>query len=395
MIKKLRKKFVFTTMAFMTVTFGVLLLVYHFTTKFWDEQEILNNLKWYSKSDSFFEFDESDDEMLNEYDSPIFAIWLDEGLNILNVQSSYKTTQEAPSKSDISAIFHLPSEKYTWKSYIYCISETPEGYLLIITDTSEGLSGIYRNIGVFLLIAAGFLGLLLISIFLSRFVTLPAKEALEREKQFISDASHELKTPLAAISINAQAMQTEFQDNRNLKNILSATKRMDALIQKLLKLSYLEETRSKVEMKEFSLSQCCEEIALSMESSIYEKRITFRYEIEDAVSYFGNENDIKQVIAILLDNALKYTPKLGVISFRLERKESGKVIRIENSGEGIQPEELPHIFERFYRVDKSRSVNDNSYGLGLAIAKAIVEAHGASIHVSGEYGKNIFFEICL
>lgn len=394
MIKKLRQKFVIATMFFMTVTLGVLLFANNLSTKYWAEQEILQELEWYAESDSFFEFDLLAEEISEEYDKPIFAIELDKKFRIQHIQASLRTGGEAPSEKDISAIFSQSLNKNKWKSYLYIIREQADGYLLVITDTSEGKKGFYRILSNFLLICVGFSVLLLVSLFLSRFVTEPARNALEREKQFISDASHELKTPLAAISINAQVLQTELADNKHLRNILSETRRMNALIQKLLKLSYMEEAGNNIEKKLFSLSQSCEEMVLSMESSIYEQKIKFGYEIEEEITYYGNEEDIKQVIAILLDNALKHTPELGTIYFELKRSNLIPIILVKNSGQGIRPEDIPHIFERFYQIEKSRNNVSDSYGLGLAIAKAIIDAHGAEINVACEYGKEVTFTIC-
>lgn len=389
MIKKLRQKFVMVTMVFMMATLGALLLANNISMKYWQEQEIVQELEWYAESDSFFEFD----LLAEEYDKPIFAIELDKELHIQNIQASLRTGGEAPSEEEISAIFSRPLDKNKWKSYRYIIKEQADGYLLVITDTSEGKGAFYRALSNFFLLCTGFSALLLVSLFLSRFVTEPAKNALEREKQFISDASHELKTPLAAISINAQVLQTEFSDNKYLRNILSETRRMNLLIQKLLRLSYLEEAGSNIEKKLFTLSRSCEETALSMESSIFEQKIKFSYEIEENVTYCGNEEDIKQVIVILLDNAIKHTPKLGTIIFELKRNHVCPVMLVKNSGQGIPPEDLPHIFERFYQIDKSRNNSSDSYGLGLAIAKAILDAHGAKINVESEYGKGAAFII--
>lgn len=245
----------------------------------------------------------------------------------------------------------------------------------------------YKPLTDILVIACEFLVLLLISLFLSRFVTEPAEKALEREKQFISDASHELKTPLAAISINAQALQAEIGNDRHIRHILSEARRMDVLVQKLLKLSYIEEVGKRIEMEKFSLSKAAEEMVLTFESNVFERKINFEYEIEDGIFYCGNEDEIKQVIMILLDNAMKHSDEAGRIFFQLRRSGKSIVATVENSGTAISPDDLPHIFERFYRADKSRASDENSYGLGLAIAKAVLDSHNAKITTERKEGE--------
>lgn len=167
------------------------------------------------------------------------------------------------------------------------------------------------------LIITAFCLLLLVSVFLSRFVTEPAKKALEREKQFISDASHELKTPISAIILNAQAMYGIAERNKYMDNILSEAERINRLIKRLLILAYADESENRVEKSKFSLSESCEEIALPFESAAFENKIDFSYDISENIFYNGNCEDIKQVISILLDNAFKYTPQNGKIILKL------------------------------------------------------------------------------
>lgn len=377
----------------MTFTFGVLFIIDNITTKYWEEDYLIQTLKWYTKDNSFLSRFPFEEDIINEHGNPIYVINLDRQHQILNIQSSHKTFHSPISEADISKIFKQSLDKHRFKSYLYILTEQEDGYSLTITDISGGKGQIYKILGDIFLFTVGFSILLMVSIFLSKFITEPAEKALEREKQFISDVSHELKTPLAAISINAQALQVDMGNSKHLQYILSETKRMDTLIQKLLKLAYTDEIGTKVDKKDFSLSQCCEEMVLSLESNIFEKGLQFDYQIEDNISYYGNEDDIKQVITILLDNAMKHASEKGYIFLKLKLCNHSPIITIKNTGQGISPEDLPHIFERFYRVDKSRTDDNNSYGLGLAIAKSIIEAHNATITATSNYGKDVCFTI--
>lgn len=189
--------------------------------------------------------------------------------------------------------------------------------MILFTDTTDHTFDPVRLFGTIIIIVLSFILLLLVSHYLSRFVTNPAEEALKREKQFISDASHELKTPIAAISINAQALKGLEEDQKYLQNIRSEAGRMDQLIHRLLTLSYYEETGRTMEKDFFSLSESCEAIALAMESVAFEKKIEFGYHIEDDINCYGNSEEMKQVVAILLDNAMKHTPEKGIIQLTL------------------------------------------------------------------------------
>ena len=143
------------------------------------------------------------------------------------------------------------------------------------------------------------------------------------------------------------------------------------------------------------MTDSCEEIALTMESVSYEKNLQFVYSIEKDIFYYGNCEEIKQVIIILIDNAIKHTPINGQIEFFLSEKENRPEIHVINTGAGILPEDIPHIFERFYCGEKSRNTKKDSFGLGLAIAKAILDRNGGSITVKSEFGKYAKFTILL
>lgn len=260
----------------------------------------------------------------------------------------------------------------------------------MMIDTSDGTNTVVRILTSVVLVCVGVLILLLITVYLSRFVTKPAKAAMEREKQFISDASHELKTPLGAISINAQALKTKDRDNKHIRNILSESERMNRLIERLLILSKLDENAD-VQKNAFSLSSCTEEMALTYESVAYDKGIDYSYDIADSISFYANEDDIRQLIAILIDNAIKHTDERNSIKITLSENSGSIKLSVENTGSGISAEDIPHIFERFYKADSARS--DNSFGLGLAIAKAVTERNGGTISVRSEAGIGTCFTV--
>lgn len=221
----------------------------------------------------------------------------------------------------------------------------------------------------------------------------PAQKEILREKQFIADASHELKTPLSAISINAEALKAEFGENRHIEHIISETERMDRLIKRLLTLSKIEESADDSDMTRFSLSDAVEEIALTYESVVFENNLNFSYRIKPELQMTGSEDQIKQLIALLIDNAVKNADENGNIELSLERNGDYKILKVSNSGEGISEDEIEHIFDRFYTTDSSRK--GESFGLGLAIAKAIVLRHKGEISVQSERGEDTVFSVIL
>lgn len=168
---------------------------------------------------------------------------------------------------------------------------------------------------------------------------------------------------------------------KHIRNIIFESERMSRLIERLLTLSRLDENAI-IPQTAFSLSSCVEEMALTYESVAYDKGAAYSYDIAENISFYGNEDDIRQLMAILIDNAIKNTEPSGNISISLTENMGRITIKVENTGKGISAEDIPHIFERFYKSDSSRS--ECSFGLGLAIAKAVAERNSGSISVQSE-----------
>lgn len=391
-VKKLRFKFVLITMVLLVSVFIVLFPANYFYAKYWEEADTFQILEWIADNKLFYNAADEDDEEYN----PIYEVILDKDGNIIEEKSSSNANSNVNIEKIVKGICANKAGKWKWKSYVYVCRDLNGGNkYLIFTDMTTHPFHIKKCIGTLSLIGLGFALLLWISFYLSRFVTEPAQKALEREKRFISDASHELKTPIAAIAINAQVLSQYVGKNKHMENILSETARMDKLIHNLLTLAYLEETERVKEWSHFSLSESCEEIILPLESVAFEKGITLNYEIEENIWYNGNCGEIKQVCAILLDNAIKHTPEQGEVIFKLFTKNRHPIMTVYNTGQGIAPYDLPHVFERFFCTEKSRNKKSDSFGLGLAIAKAIVISYHGTIEVKSKYGKDVLFTVNL
>ena len=225
---------------------------------------------------------------------------------------------------------------------------------------------------------------------ISKTIVKPVEETFEKQKQFISDASHELKTPLAVIEANADVLENEIQDNKWIKYIQNEIESMNKLINELLMLAKIENIDSIRELKQINLSKELEIIISMFESMAYEKGVTIDSNIKEDIMLKASKEDIEHIVSTLLDNAIKHTESKKQVIVELSKEKNDIIIQIKNYGEPIPEEEREKIFERFYRIDKSRNRKEKRYGLGLAIAKSTVEKYNGKIEVSYKEHFTIF-----
>lgn len=392
MLKKIRYKFTAVTISLMGIVFSILFFTDYLYSKYWDEFETLEMLKCFAEYNVFLNQSAPYSSMQTDESFTIYFVIVDKNGTII---TSTGNSQKKITKEVVDAVLSQSDRKWKLHSYIYTTKKYENSTTgIYLADTSYPPMSLKKAMQTAVLFCIGFCLLLVVSYYLSKFIVKPAENAFLREKQFISDASHELKTPIAAISVNAHALSEQLEgNNKHLKYILSEAERMDRLIHQLLTLSFLEGQKKDTLKETFLLSHCCEEIALTMESITYEKRINFVYDIDKSVMLYGNEDEIRQLIFILMDNAVKHTEKGGEIQFKLSKNRNRPTIVVFNTGTGIAPENLPHIFERFYSTVKNRTEKTDSFGLGLSIAKAITENHGGVITVESEINKYARFSV--
>lgn len=223
----------------------------------------------------------------------------------------------------------------------------------------------------------------------------PVGEAMGRQRRFVSDASHELKTPISIISSNADVLEADIPDNKWLENIKDQSQRMDALVRELLALARTDEMQDDIIFSEFDLSAAVLGAVLPFESVAFEQEKRFTTEIQENLRYKGNEENIRRVVSILTDNAIKYSDANGEIKITLREKNGKKRMEVTNTGVGIGAEEREKVFERFYRSDASRSRHTGGYGLGLSIAQSIVQHHRGKISVDSVPGQWVRFTVVL
>lgn len=226
---------------------------------------------------------------------------------------------------------------------------------------------------------AGFLASMVIIIIFSKKIVQPVSESYEKQKQFISMAGHELKTPLTIIDADAEVLSMELEEeNEWLSDICSQTKRMAVLTNDLLSLSRMDENREQFTMIEFPISDVISETVQSFQTLAHSKDRNIIADITPMLSYTGDEKSIRQITGILLDNAIKYSKSKDIV-LKLEKKGHNIVLAVKNSSEPLSDMQLKQMFDRFYRTEQSRNSQKGGYGLGLSIAKAMVEAHKGKI----------------
>lgn len=230
---------------------------------------------------------------------------------------------------------------------------------------------------------------LLISRKITQWIAQPVAESFEKQKQFIADASHELKTPLAVIMASSDALESNPTEKKWLDNIKTESDRMNKLITDLLDLAKSEAVDDKSQFAPANLSKIVEKSVLTFEGVMFEKGVLLSDDIQEGIEFNVNEFKIQQLLSILLDNAIKHSETGKTVTVTL-KKEKNIVLTVTNEGEGIPKGEEEKIFERFYRADDSRNRAENRYGLGLAIAKNICQSHNAQISAKSENGKTTF-----
>lgn len=272
-------------------------------------------------------------------------------------------------------------------SYIYSNSK----YLIII-DNSSIQNSLYNYLLISLSLFILFEVIVyLISMILTSWIIKPVIRSFEAQKEFIADASHELKTPLSVIMASIEALEGNPNEVKWLNNIKSEANRMNILIKNLLELASLEKKETYI-LKEDDLSKVVELAVLTFDAKAYECDIKLESKIDSNIKFNFNTYSINELVEILLDNALKHADKKSTIVVSLKEQGNNIILRVTDTGDVIPKGEEEKIFERFYRLDKSRSRKENRYGLGLAIAKNIVINHNGKISAES-VGKVTTFKV--
>jgi len=309
-------------------------------------------------------------------------------------------TLQAVDCGKISAVSEETAESYAkelWQdgkqsgyrdAYKYTVLSVENGVMYIFLDCHVDL-GTYRNFlwTSIAVSAAGFLVVSVLVIVFSRFTVRSVAESYEKQKRFITDAGHELKTPLTIIDADVEVLEMEQGESEWTASIRHQTARLAALTEKLILLAKLHESEHPDVMTDFSLSDALAEECRTFEPVALSKGKTLRCDIAENITLNGEEKSIRRLIDLLVDNAMKYSDEKGTISVLLHKRGRGAVLTVENTTDGIQKGNLDLFFDRFYRAESSRNSSTGGHGIGLAVAKAIVEAHRGKIHAESKDGR--------
>ena len=383
MIRTLRLKFIAVTMAVVTVLLSVIFgLVIHFTGANLEEESIrflrsaaegplqpglpgqvqlpcfvIRVTPWGQSIQFSGGFDLSDDAMLTDI-----------------------VTLAAAAEEDVGVL-----EDYSLR---YLRTRSPGEATLVFTDISgERLT--MRN----LRLTCAAIGVLSVALFLAvstllaRWAVRPVEQAWAEQRQFVADASHELKTPLTVILTNAELLQTD-PDPRYARSVLAMSRRMRTLVESLLELARVDGGAARAAFEETDLSQLLEDELLPFEPVYFERGLTLRSDISGDIRISGSPRHLRQVVSILLDNAMNHSPEGSTVSLRLTRQGGSALLTAANPAPPMSREECQRIFRRFYRSDPARS--GGGYGLGLPIAKGIVTDHGGKIWAESRDGELVF-----
>lgn len=396
MIKRLRIKFICVIMAIVTVLLGCILgVVIHFTGQSMEMQSI-SMMRTIATSP--FQQGIPGKPMDDEVRLPFFTVQISNRGELITANGGYfdltdrEYLQEIINEALLSDQETGELEEHDLR---YLKSVSPLGYTIVFSDTTTESSTLkalfYSCLTIFFVAMIVFLG---ISILLSYWVIKPVATAWDQQRQFVADASHELKTPLAVIMANAELMQNDDTSEEDRKsysgNILGVTYQMRSLVENMLEMARVDNGTVKMNFDMVDFSQLVSDAALSFQLLYEEKGMGLRCAVSDGVEIHGSEQHLYQVMDVLLDNALKYSAPGSMVSVNLVSNGKNCLLSVSSPGEPISKEDLKNIFKRFYRGDAARAMN-GSYGLGLAIAESIVEAHKGKIWAESKEGLNTFF----
>lgn len=423
MIYHLRSKFIKICMlSFMTVFVIFLIAIYLFSSIRINRQ--LDGLVdiIFENDGSFPELDpeslkelqeQSPDKNILNLDSPFstrfFTVWLDSSDQVTRTDTSYIssiTEAEADEYAGILTLsrqnfLHIQDKQKGWiNNFRYKKYTDENGSVVIFVDGTVPLSAsrsvMLTCICVF--IAVTLIVLLLVIIF-SKYVVRPIAESYEKQKRFITDASHELKTPLTLILTNTEIVQSEIGPNEWLDDIKSEGEQMSLLIRRMISLARMDEADTVLEQQPFDLSAVLLEVTEAFTPAIYDKKLHLVTEIPGSLTCTANEPAIRQLLSILMDNAVKYCDPQGTICITLKQSVGLKhkthaILTIDNTYANVSSLSLNHLFDRFYRSDQARTSGEG-FGIGLSIAQSIAEKHHTHLTVHSIDNTTIRFRINL
>ena len=403
MIKKLQKKFkIFSMLSIILVTgsiFGIIIIENYTRTN----REVDGILNLIAENDGKIpEYKPRNDELADiitqetQFSTRYFTIKVNNQQEIIETNMKHiASVGQEQAEQILKEVLEKNEETGYYNNYRYKIMSNENGITMIFLDCTIQLNNLKKLISQSIIIIT--ISLIIVFIFvsvLSKKALTPIIENIERQKQFITNAGHELKTPVAVIMANADVMEMTSPENTEwIKSIKKQASRLDVLIKSLLNLANIEENKLKTNYTQFSITELIKEQIEDFKAIT--KNRTIIYKKNENIFIYADINRIKELITILLDNALKYTQENGKIEIKVEKQGKNVKIQFANTCENIKNINTKKIFDRFYRVDKSRNKSKEGYGIGLSIAKSIVDSHKGKITAEINKDNMICFTIII
>lgn len=394
MLKKLRAKFIAFNMLIVAAMLLVIFSLVFYFTKSSLEQESVRMMKELAQNP--FQLGILNDEP-EQVRLPYFILQIGLGGDIVATGGGYfDLSDEQFLQNVLNTAFYAPEDVGVLKDYD--LRYYRQAGLLSQTIVFADMSSEERTLEALLRLCI-FIGLLslglfwLVSLFLARWAVKPVERAWEQQRQFVADASHELKTPLTVILTNAELLQAPDCDEEKRRgfsdNILAMSRQMRSLVEGLLELARGDRAADKTHLAPLDLSALAAETLLPFEPLFFEKGMALQSRMEPGLALRGDGEKLRRLLEILLDNAQKYGEAPGLVHVELRRQGNSALLTVANSGAPLSAREQKDIFKRFYRADKARQ-REGGYGLGLSIAENIVRAHGGRIWAESADGFNRF-----
>lgn len=332
---------------------------------------------------------------------PVFTVLLDENRHISAISKENVSITESLVSEITDQALEAGKQNGVLLEYElrFMLRNTPDGLKIAFADMDREIQTMTNLLFSLLLVGIGALGaFFVVSIYLSKWALKPVEAAWEKQKRFVADASHELKTPLTVILANSGILLSHKEDTiANQAKWVEYTQveaeRMKKLVDELLFLAKYDSDHRPELKAHVNISDALWSCLLPFESVAYEKGIEMAMDIEPDLTLPASESQLKQLAVIMIDNACKYAGENGRISVRLNRLGDQINLSVTNTGAVISEDQMAHIFDRFYRIDSSRARDQGGYGLGLAIASTIVENHGGKIGVKSSLEQGTTFTV--
>lgn len=413
MLKKLKKKYIVLAsvlmICLMTVLIGIMSIL-NYTSMVNDSDTVLEIL---SKPSAPF----LDEERLKDFNPREIKDFLPRGMSPeMPYESRYFSTvvleDGTISEPSLSRIVSVDSEKAKEYTQIVLKKNRDSGFVdefrykvvsddratrVIFLDCGRKIESFYSTMWISIAVGAfGCLAVFVILLFGTGKIIRPIAESYDKQKRFISDAGHEIKTPLTIINANLDLVEDDYPQIEELTDIRQQTERLKDLTNNLVYLSRLEETEIHLEKSVFTISDTVLQISNEFVplADSYDKEYIIN--ISPEVKFFGSEDEIRKLVLLLLDNAFKYSPKDGTVSLNLSETKNTVVLSVFNTTfDKVDPQVLPLVFDRFYRTDSSRNSKTGGHGIGLSMAKAITEAHSGTIRAETKSGQEFIITAVL